>query len=958
MSTPKIKLNPDFSEGVDRKLLKVVKERFMRVNGERLSLCNAALSVKHRDIVALLPLLYHVNHPLLPGFVAKDTPFGVSGFEPDKSCISIAKSYSQSFKFKSSSVNPSAVHAIFMMGSTGTLAHSESSDVDLWLCYDATLDEKALASLKQKAEKIDQWANNLGLEVHTFLMDAKKFKGGFASGPVDKESSGSAQHYLLLDEFYRTAILLAGRYPIWWLVPPEQEKNYEKIVDLFLSKRFIKESDILDFGTAADIPKSELIGAGLWQLYKGLDSPYKSVLKILLAEVYAQELPQAQSLSQVFKQAVYDDEHSVESLDPYLLVYKRLESYLQARREHKRLDIVQKSFYLKVAKKLSRKPTSVNGASWQRVLLEKLVRQWGWSEDKVRYLDARASWRVDEVLLERQAIVSELSFSYRFLSQYARAHRIRSSITSEDLNILGRKLYAIFQKKAGKIERVNPGIVNSLWEENLSLHHSSTQLLSGDSEAWYAYRDLSTDTDAAFEVPLKKSMHLIEMLAWLYFNEILNSATRLSMSAGTSDVAINDVKGVIRSLESVVPLPMPPVPQSVYQQPASARQVILFINLGIDPLASLSESGLHILSDRTDPLDFSSERINLVQTIDQVCINSWREVTAHRFDAGETLLQCLQAFFQMRLEQPGEQPCDLQVFCFCPHRASAIAERVKALFAFVQKLFFKDGKIHAGRYILDIGKKFYILQCVDKQFRYFSLDSERELFRTLMQYQAEFSPVYFDDMTLPHETFLRSVLPLNLEDTIQIFYHMSVETVQLVVLDEKGSVQRLLLPKMDETILQSSLFECAQRMLESRQLFGGGANVTETIVQINRATRRKDGLYSARTVHDIAHSMMAEVHVIDYGGLRENAYDLSYQGAEFSEQQYGAEQFDALVHYAYHQSKLSDRIPLMVTEVVAGGSQDLMSPRFNSQGNRTQETFKTFCSAQRRLFQAIEKFKR
>ena len=72
-------------------------------------------------------------------------------------------------------------------------------------------------------------------------------------------------------------------------------------------------------------------------------------------------------------------------------------------------------------------------------------------------------------------MVAELSYCYRFLSQYARGHGIDSSISSNDMNLLGRKLYSVFQKKAGKVEYLNPGIANDLWEENLAIHHASTQ---------------------------------------------------------------------------------------------------------------------------------------------------------------------------------------------------------------------------------------------------------------------------------------------------------------------------------------------------------------------------------------------------------------------------------------------------------------------------------------------------
>ncbi|MFT6030335.1 MAG: adenylate cyclase class 1, partial [Oleiphilaceae bacterium] len=297
MSIFKNKLAPDFSDGVDRKLLKKVRDRFMQINADRLNKTYEGLTPRQQDILLVIPLLYHINHPLMPGYVAREVPSGVSGYEPDKQTLSVAKSFSHTFKFKADKRQKNKIHALYMMGSTGTLAHSEQSDVDLWLCHEPGMDDELKEILADKAKKIDDWANHLGLELHTFLMDADKFKSGDLTNKMDKESSGSAQHYLLLDEFYRTAILLAGRYPIWWLIPPACETDYSELTSLLLTKRFIKETEVIDFGSAATIPKNELVGAALWQLYKGIDSPYKSVLKILLAEVYAQEMPVKSSLS-------------------------------------------------------------------------------------------------------------------------------------------------------------------------------------------------------------------------------------------------------------------------------------------------------------------------------------------------------------------------------------------------------------------------------------------------------------------------------------------------------------------------------------------------------------------------------------------------------------------------------------------------------------------------------------
>jgi adenylate cyclase class 1 len=954
MTTFKNKLAPDFTDGVDRKLLKKVRDRFYQVNSDRMEKTRLGLSARHQDILRVIPLLYHINHPLMPGYVSQEAPVGVSLYEPDKITLSIAKSFSQTFRFKSQKRQQKGIHALYMMGSTGTLAHSESSDVDLWLCHASGLSSTQLESLSEKAKKIDIWADSLGLELHTFLMNAEHFKSGGVSNEMDKESSGSAQHYLLLDEFYRTAILLAGRYPVWWLIPPAFEHEYEALVEKLLSKRFIKAAEVLDFGSAGKIPKSELIGAGLWQLYKGLDSPYKSVLKILLAEVYAQELPEADTLSQTFKKAVYDDELSVEGLDPYFLIYRRLEGYLKRRRESKRLDIVQKSFYLKVAKKLSRRPSG-RTASWQRKVLEQIVRNWGWPDDKFSYLDSRVDWKVDEVIQERQALVAELSYCYRFLSQYARAHQIQSSITAEDLNLLGRKLYATFQKKAGKIECVNPGIAHSLWEENLAIHHTSSQVLTPDQPGWLLYRNISTASDASFESTIKKTTNLIELLSWLYFNGIINSATRLSLISGDSELSLHEIRSMLRAFEQVFSLPLPYVAQSQYQTAAYIERITLFVNVGVDPMKDLSEKGMHRLSDRTDSLDYSTERLNLVKTIDQVSLNSWHEVTAHCFEMGETLMQNLQAYMQVCQSQLLGPDCQLDIFCFCPQRAAAITSRLERLYRAVKNAFFINQEIRKARYVLEIEERHYVIQYVDDQFRYYSYNSDVELYRALSQAQRTFCPIVFDELAQPNEILLAAILSFNKERVIQAFYSIVGDVYQMVVLDELGSMLRFVLPVRDELVFQSTVTECVQRMLESRQMTDSNdGNHLGLSFQLCKLMRQKDGQYKVKAMNNISNYEVQEVHVIGNAEGTKVNIDLSFHGVEFSYAEYGDRQYSALLHFAYQQQDFNERIPLKVTELMLNDSRS--KPGYaNLHQNRTLESFRLYARAEKELELARQK---
>ncbi len=108
----------------------------------------------------------------------------------------------------------------------------------------------------------------------------------------------------MLDEFYRTAIWLGGRTPVWWLVPAYEEHRYHSYVDTLLERRFVRAEDVLDLGHLQQIPPGEFVGAGLWQLYKAIEAPYKSLFKLLLVEVYASQHPQVHCLALAFKQLI------------------------------------------------------------------------------------------------------------------------------------------------------------------------------------------------------------------------------------------------------------------------------------------------------------------------------------------------------------------------------------------------------------------------------------------------------------------------------------------------------------------------------------------------------------------------------------------------------------------------------------------------------------------------------
>lgn len=117
------------------------------------------------------------------------------------------------------------------------------------------------------------------------------------------EDCGSTQHILLLDEFYRTAVRLAGKRILWNMVPCDEEEHYDDYVMTLYAQGVLTPNEWLDLGGLSSLSAEEYFGASLWQLYKSIDSPYKAVLKTLLLEAYSPGIPEPTSAGERYQTA-------------------------------------------------------------------------------------------------------------------------------------------------------------------------------------------------------------------------------------------------------------------------------------------------------------------------------------------------------------------------------------------------------------------------------------------------------------------------------------------------------------------------------------------------------------------------------------------------------------------------------------------------------------------------------
>nr|MBS0021307.1 adenylate cyclase [Gammaproteobacteria bacterium] len=149
---------------IDGPEIRQIRQRFLLISRSRIERVRQTLTPRQQLFVQLLPLLFHINHPLMPGYVTKDTPSGVSGYAPARTTLLCAAKHVRTFPTVKRAIPAADIYGIYLMGSSGSIGYSARSDLDVWICYRAELSCKQIEQLREKCHGIAVWSCSLGLE--------------------------------------------------------------------------------------------------------------------------------------------------------------------------------------------------------------------------------------------------------------------------------------------------------------------------------------------------------------------------------------------------------------------------------------------------------------------------------------------------------------------------------------------------------------------------------------------------------------------------------------------------------------------------------------------------------------------------------------------------------------------------------------------------------------------------
>lgn len=758
--------------------VKSLEPSFRRVNQARLERLLQALPDKQRDLMLALPFALHGNDPLLPGYLDDPGPLGLRDFQPTGEQLAGLRRICPRFQYQPRAVPRAELHALYVMGSGGSIAFNSRSDFDIWISLAPGVPETGIRKLECRARLLENWATSLRLELHFYVLPEEKF----IANPVEllaAENSGTCQRYLLLDEFYRTAILLAGLPPLWWAVPESRESDYQQYVREESAAGRLDPSEYVDFGGLGYVPAEEFLGASLWQLFKGIHSPHKAILKIVLLESYASKYPHVDLLSHDYKRNVELGVTEPDQLDPYLLMYQRIEGYLTSSHAQDELELVRRCFYLKVGEKLSRSYPS-NRPHMRRRIMQGLVSAWGWGPAVLVRLDNHEHWQIDEVWQEHRSLVKKLSSSYLKLSDLTRRLDLHAMISREDMHLLGRRLGSALSGGAGKIEllRLLPLPVA---ENMLTIQYHP----AGENQpGWRLFTgSISTTATAA---PLKKFHTLTELLLWCHFNGVLGAETRVYQTDDKQRLSSKELGLLHRFLAKAFPMDLAGTTSlTEIAQAEKLTRVALLVNLGHEPFRQYLQQGAHLTSDHFDPLSFGMRQTNTIRQVDYLYMTSWGELRVATFSGRDAVPRVLQrAATDLGNTNHGGLSAPL-VFGYDLSHGTAAAERVGQLLRASRKIGEEENQSH--QLVFSLANQLVLAKAGPRGLEQELFADEPRLLEYLSAPVPRFRALHIDRLARL-DSPLRPIMKLNQARVVQVFVASQNDLTDIYIVDEKGSL--------------------------------------------------------------------------------------------------------------------------------------------------------------------------
>lgn len=378
------------------------------------------LSEEKLEIFIKIPVLLHINVPRFPGFIDTGEPcHGIFNFE-NSGFYKVAatnNSFPKSI-LEMSRVNSPAIKGLYHIGSLGTFTQSSGSDFDYWVIIDKRmLSREQFTSLEKKLDAIIKYSReDYDQKVSFFIMDQKEIKQNVYA-PFQEVETLAVPKIFLKEEFYRTYLMIAGKIPVWSVLPDQKDlhrttgMNMEGITSQVLSMY----DDLIDLGSIGKIPVEDILKGLLWHICKSRSDPVKAVIKsTMIFSCGYNDSSSSELLCEEIKKGYASVGIDDYAADPYKSLFDRVLKFYETQ-DPKTINLIKNAVFFRLCGypdvKLPKPDTP------KRVLLDKYIRIWNLNKTQITKLLSYSTWSESEKLLLEKTFINHLSQMYNQMVQ-------------------------------------------------------------------------------------------------------------------------------------------------------------------------------------------------------------------------------------------------------------------------------------------------------------------------------------------------------------------------------------------------------------------------------------------------------------------------------------------------------------------------------------------------------------
>lgn len=652
----------------DAETLLYNRQAFLRFNDFKITRTLQNLYETDRMIFISIPRLLHVHQEGLPGYIEGDMPCGIHGYTITKECqMATEKLFPDVIIRRTPNLKP-VIHSIILVGSLGSIAHTKKSDMDYTILIKKNdFTKEGMELFKQKLQLIEKWTwDTYHMETHFFVNDIEDIKQNIF-GESDSESTGSALAKLLKEEMYRTMIVAAGKTPFWMIVPVEtDDERYTQLYDLINShKTLLNPHEFVDMGNVDDISQGEFFGGSIWALIKSFKSPFKTLMKMGLLEEYMFGVTKSNLLCHEIKRRVFESAPFL-SIDPYIMLYRRVEKYFTETKTENEIDALRTAFYLKVGRQVNNEDMEKGSHDVKQSMLIDIIKQWSWPPTKLDTVNNYVEWQMMQKASLGNRVNKILMNSYKLISEKNKTLGNQSLITEKDTHLLGRKLFSFYRQAPNKVENLFAMIDGKTSEREITflLHQENNR----DKGEWYLIRKrtLSYLEQIPKDDIIKKAASLQFLIAFAAFNNLYDKETSVLLRAEQQSFKDQDLHNLMEQISTFIArINIASISNQDLMAEATIKQLYVIIDFGNPIPREVLVGNIKDCKNVEEYNTFIHARLERIISTTSIYLTSWGELFCKTYTGVGSMSRCLTEMGSQMLPDRFKDPNLLKVYIPC-----------------------------------------------------------------------------------------------------------------------------------------------------------------------------------------------------------------------------------------------------------------------------------------------------